>query len=202
MTTLTERAEAFEHEISDARKQIADVRRTVESDLSLRGAVTYWTRKAKSHRNQAWGWGGVSLVVGTGVGIAAWKMIHSIIASPTAAARATGGQSPTLPPNAELTAVPVLEIALLAIIGTLAFWFLRVLVRLTLSNVHLATDARMRATMMTTYLALLVRGKGELDAKDRQLILSVLFRPSVTGIVKDDATPPGLWDLVTKLLSK
>lgn len=195
-TETGERAAIFEKEISDARKQIADIRRTVESDLSLRGAVTYWTRKANSHRNQAWAWGAASLLTGSAIGISAWKLVSAAVSTLVAQASAAGQTAGTP------SATPIVAIALLVVIGTLAFWLLRVLVRLTLSNVHLATDGRMRATMMTTYMALLIRGKGELDAKDRQLILSVLFRPSVTGIVKDDATPPGIWDLLTKLLSK
>ena len=43
--------------------------------------------------------------------------------------------------------------------------------------------------MLQTYLALLREG-GKLDGNTHTLILQALFRPSSTGIVRDDASPP------------
>jgi hypothetical protein len=73
-----------------------------------------------------------------------------------------------------------------AVIGV---WAIRVLVRLLLSNLHLEAEAVERRTMLLTYLALLRRGQGPSE-QQRELILQTLFRPSATGIVKDDALPP------------
>lgn len=69
----------------------------------------------------------------------------------------------------------------------MAFWATRILVRLYMSEHHLAIDADERATMALTYLALMERGA--VEEKDRALILAPLFRPSSDGIVKDDAAP-------------
>jgi hypothetical protein len=84
---------------------------------------------------------------------------------------------------------------------TFAFWFERIFVRLLLSQVHLYTDASERVVMAKTYIALLREGQGMKD-EDRRLILQALFRPAVTGIVKDDAIPPTVLEWITRLGSK
>jgi hypothetical protein len=176
-----ERSVRFDAQLDKARTDLENLKKALESHLALRGAVTYWTRKANAHRWQALIWAALALGTALGIAFGGWHALQTIVLT-------RPKEDPHLP---WLAGYSVLAI-------TLAMWLLRVLVRLTLSNVHLATDGRIRATMMTTYLALLRRGQGELDAKDRRLILEVLFRPSVTGIVKDDAAPPGLWEFLSR----
>lgn len=76
-------------------------------------------------------------------------------------------------------------------------WIIRIFVRLLLSNIHLQTDAKERVTMVQTYLALMRRGK--LKDDERMFILQTLFRPTPTGIVKDDAVPLTVVEGITKL---
>jgi hypothetical protein len=73
------------------------------------------------------------------------------------------------------------------VVTSVAFWIGRVLLRIFLSNQHLATDAYERMTMVMTFLAL-VRSKSIKD-EERQLILAPLFRSAADGIVKDDTSP-------------
>jgi hypothetical protein len=89
------------------------------------------------------------------------------------------------------------RIAVLVAAGLFSVWVVRIFVRLFLSNVHLLTDARERATMVQTYLALM--RKGGLKEEDRQLILKAIFRPTATGVVKDDAMPLTMIEALTKL---
>jgi hypothetical protein len=70
---------------------------------------------------------------------------------------------------------------------SIAFWIGRVLLRIYLSNQHLATDAEERMTMVMTFLAM--ARKKVLADTDRPLILAPLFRPGSDGIVKDDTSP-------------
>jgi hypothetical protein len=51
---------------------------------------------------------------------------------------------------------------------------------------------------MQTYLALLREGGGLKD-DDRELILKILFRPFSDGMVRDDAAPPSLWDVASRV---
>jgi len=77
---------------------------------------------------------------------------------------------------------------------------MRILARMLLSNLHLREDALERVTMVNTYLSL-SEGKQGLKDDDRKLILEMLFRPSTTGIVQDDATPPSLLTYISKASS-
>jgi hypothetical protein len=84
------------------------------------------------------------------------------------------------------------------LLGGLAFWFLRILSKIFLSQLHAWSDAQERVVMVKTYLSLLQDEKA-LEAKDRRLILEALFRPAPSGIIKDDGVPPALFDLISRL---
>jgi hypothetical protein len=88
------------------------------------------------------------------------------------------------------------KLGLLLISLTMAIWVIRILMKVMLSQLHLHTDADERAVMSNAYLALLKRGKA-LQDDDRELILSVLFRPSATGIV-DDGAPATPIEIITR----
>jgi hypothetical protein len=99
------------------------------------------------------------------------------------------------------TGLGVLAIATLATTATLVIWPIRILAKMLLSNVHLATDASERSILTRTYLAL-IRKDDKMEEADRQLILKVLFRPTSTGIVKDDGAPSGISEIAARTLNK
>lgn len=78
----------------------------------------------------------------------------------------------------------------LLLLIALGVWGLRLVVRVMISNLHLAADARERATMVLTYLALERHGKG-LDKDEKEQIISALFRPASLGSARDDEGPYG-----------
>lgn len=84
---------------------------------------------------------------------------------------------------------------------TLAFWFIRILVRLFLSSIHLENDAAERVTMAKTYQALIRDGSFE-RKENIGTILAALFRPTGDGIVKDEGLPPTAMEWLTKLSGK
>lgn len=67
-----------------------------------------------------------------------------------------------------------------------AFWIIRITVKIALSNLHLSEDAYERVVMIQTYLSFV--NEGQIDEKDKKLILSSLFRPSNIGIIKDESS--------------
>lgn len=84
---------------------------------------------------------------------------------------------------------------------TMMFWAGRVLVRLYLSELHLAGDAWERATMAKTYLALTKEGQATED--DRVIILGALFRQTSDGVVKEDAAPdPSALAMLARFLDR
>ena len=76
--------------------------------------------------------------------------------------------------------------------------FIRLLVRIFLSHLHLENDAAERVTMVKTYLALLRDGSLPKD-NSINTVLAALFRPTGDGIVKDEGLPPTAMEWITKL---
>ncbi|MEQ8814658.1 MAG: DUF6161 domain-containing protein [Thalassobaculum sp.] len=84
---------------------------------------------------------------------------------------------------------------------TIAFWGGRILVRLYLSELHLAGDAWERATMAKTYLALTKEGNA--GEADRPIVLGALFRQGTDGVVKEDNVPDtSLIAMLARVLDK
>jgi len=92
------------------------------------------------------------------------------------------------------------RIGLFVTTGTVIIVVLRLLSRITMSHIHLASDADERVVMMKTYISL--AHERELDKSQRQLMLQALFRPSTTSLVKEDAVPASMLDLATRVAGK
>lgn len=160
--------------------ELSDLKRTYDQYMALKAPVEYWEEKRKYHSQSApklkWWAIGLGTIGGIALSVMSYKLLNA--------------DKPV-----------VWKFALLIIIATLLFWGLRILVRLFLSHTHLEEDARERVVMTKTYLAL-VRDENGIEQGDKNLILSTLFRPSTSGVVKDDGIPPGMYDIVTKLGTK
>lgn len=151
---------------------------TFKEHMRLKAAVEYWTTKATTHSDMTglWGWISAGYALLVVAGLVVWfvcgvpaiaPMIEFASGKPTALTFLYAG-----------TALTVL---------TILFWVGRVLVRLYLSEHHLAIDARFRSTMTETYLALI--NESAATEAERNIVLTAIFRPTTDGIVKDDAAP-------------
>ncbi len=56
--------------------------------------------------------------------------------------------------------------------------------------------------MVKVFLALLEEQNAVQKDEDRRLILDVLFRPAVTGLLKEEAAPLNLQQLLARVLDK
>jgi hypothetical protein len=148
--------------------------------MRLKAPVDYWSEKAAEHRagisNYRW-W----LAGGSAVGVLAllgvyWGGFQAL----EAYARSGAGR--------DLTATVYIGGFVAAATG-IVLWFLRIMVRLYLSQHHLAVDADERVAMLRTFLAL--SNEGKLGEADLALVLGAVFRPTPDGIVKDDGGPMG-----------
>ena len=83
---------------------------------------------------------------------------------------------------------------------SLIIWLLRIILKVTFSNLHLQEEAHEKETMILTYLALINEGAG-LKEDDRKLILEAIFRPSTNGLIKDESNVT-LLDLAKVFKSK
>ncbi len=168
-TFSAERKQENDAAISDLNK----VKDTYSEHMKLKAPVKYWTDKATEHIAEslqyrkyiAW-YVPIALVVVVGsIFLLGWKSGSYI----------------------DQHVLLVFDAAIILILTTTALWGARILVRLFLSEHHLALDATERAVMAETYLAL-VNG-GAADKSDREALLKAMFRPTADGIVKDDGMP-------------
>ena len=182
---LEKQESALNELVAKSQAEWNGLRKTYDDSLALRSPVTYWTKKAKSHLILSWIYAIVSMAAaGASLGILIPE-VKNMMEIPK------GVQEP------EKWHPEYWRLAILIASGLFCVWVVRILVRLLLSNIHLQTDARERVTMVQTYLALLRRDK--LKDDERMFILQTLFRPTPTGIVKDDGVPLTFVDAITKL---
>lgn len=179
----TQRQE-FDTLVEKSETRLKTLEKLYEQELALRGPSRYWKKKAKGHMGRAVVAALVAGIFAVAFAIYFLKQVTSIL-NPEVSAPAliAGGHD-----------VGYVQIVALVTLAFLGIWGLRVLVRLLLSQIHLATDANERSTMVTTYLALY--RKGDITETERVLMLQNIFRPSATGVVSDDAAPPHWTDLV------
>jgi hypothetical protein len=163
-----------------SKKTLEDITKTYDKKLALQSSVSYWTDKAIHHRNFSILFGSVFVLAIIAIGYLSFREIYPLLKD----------MSPD-------KAIPYWIVALILITAVVSIWIIRLIVRVLLSHIHLQRDSSERATMLLTYLALLREGSG-LKEDEKKLILQSLFRPSVSGIIKDDGIPSGLYDIITK----
>jgi hypothetical protein len=166
-----------------AKTEYDEQKRFYKTELALRAPVDYWASVAKHHRFWTKVWGVVFgvLMVGLIGGFLVWA--HDISSFLTDITRDS------------------VAIALTIAAATAVFWTLRMVSKIFLSNYHRAVDAAERETMVKTFLAL----RHEKNITDEQLglVLTPLFRPGISGLVRDDSAPEyGIAALLSKELSK
>lgn len=158
--------------------------------MKLKGPVQYWKDKAKGHVIGEIIFGiGVLIFFPVAIGVignAFWRLGQYLLTTPTE----------TLPPG-----IYFIASAGLATLAGLVLWIGRLITKLFLSQHHLRQDANERATMTTTYLALMTEGAA--SEVDRSIILNALFRNTSDGIVKEDGgIDPGLSAALARILAK
>jgi hypothetical protein len=184
-----ERASEFKDVLEKQSAEWERLKASFLAYMNLKGPVEYWRNSAMWHRAWAGVFGIVTILWGYFVGLKLAEYVAALLKDTTKSTSGAGNV-----PYEHLG-----EIGLVIFLLTLAIWLLRVLVRVTLSNLHLGTDAMARATMTKTYLAL-IQEKNALAEQDRILVLSTLFRPMTTGLIKDDGMPPSFTELLSRLI--
>ena len=99
-------------------------------------------------------------------------------------------------PKTEDGTIGLGAIVLITLPALAFFWFLRLISRIFVTNLHYMADAGLRSTMVTTFLALIEDDKNPVESDERLLILQALFRPA--GESGDDAAPTNLLERLIK----
>jgi hypothetical protein len=178
------RANTFNAKLEQHSEKLAQLEDTFKKNSALRASVQYFNARAKSHSFKAGVFTFLALLVGVFTVWGAVEIARTVF---------TDKDNKTIQPTN-------VQIALAIICGFLLLWLLRLLVRVLLSNLHLATDLRNRATLVQAYLSLILEG-GALQDSDRSQIIALVFRPVGDGLVRDDGAPPNAFSAAQDLLS-
>lgn len=175
------RDSAFDTLKGDHAKAMESIRQTFIDGMAMRAPAAYWAEKQAQHARgvQRFTWltfVGIAVAL-SALGLSVWIMLKSL---------------PT-----DKSHPPAWQLGVLALGSLLVIWALRLIVRMYLSHVHLERDADERIVMVQTYLALL-EAKALDSNEHRQLILNALFRPAADGIVKDEALPFSVAEVLTR----
>ena len=151
-----------------------------DQKLALLKPVKYWNNRKRSHGAKARNFAIASGVVGVIIlGLLGWLAYKIFLDVPA-------GEKPQ-----------VWQVGVFSVAAFFGVWLERILVRLFISNMHLATDAEERVTMLQTYLSIIREGT-EFAPEDKKLILERLFHPATDGLVKDDAAPPSPLEILSR----
>jgi hypothetical protein len=89
------------------------------------------------------------------------------------------------------------QLGILLVGAFFSIWFVRIVIKIFYSHMHLATDASERKTMILTYLSLGREGS-QFAPEDRTLIVQHIFRSAADGFVKDDSAPPSFLEFFSR----
>jgi hypothetical protein len=166
--------------IGEHVQNLAAIEKTYDQKLALQRPVKYWEVKEDYHRKRAVTFGIVALV----------SVIFAIGGLVFIAYEYLSKLQPNENPKHW-------QIGVLVVGAFFAIWLVRVFVRLFFSNIHLATDAAERRMMILTYLSMSREG-AQFAADDKKLIIQHIFRAASDGLVKDDAAPPSMFELLSR----
>ncbi|HBU30143.1 MAG: hypothetical protein A2X71_09360 [Thiobacillus sp. GWE1_62_9] len=201
-TAQQTRDTAWEELLNHTQAELNTLKETYDKHMALAAPVEYWDTKRKKHRL----WSGISFgAIVAGMGGAAY-FLHSelqsvgqaVLASKAVETATTAQVAGTTTMQALTDSATTWHLGSFILLATLSFWFIRLLVRIFLSNLHLENDAAERVTMAKTYLAL-IRNDDLPKGDNISTVLAALFRPTGDGIVKDEGVPPSTLEWFTKL---
>jgi hypothetical protein len=175
------RSTSLDEFVAQTKSDIEAFKKAHREEINLKEPVTFWAGK---QRTSFW----ASIILGL-VFVGGLIGVGNILV----------GESKMIYEGLKLgDKIEYWRVAGMILLGGLAFWFLRILSQIFLSQLHAWSDAQERVVMVKTYLSLLQDEKA-LDGNDRRLILEALFRPSPSGIIKDDGVSPAMFDLISRL---
>lgn len=189
---VNQEVEALQLQARESIQEIDATHNKYNEVMRFKAPKDYWSTKATEHRGKVdvyrkW----LAIVAG----------ITAVVLLGTYGLGYLAMQSFATKHPAQAVAMTIYVAGFVGSITAIGLWFIRIVVRLYMSQHHLATDAEERASFIHTYLAL-NEGDGVSEG-DRTLVLTSIFRPVPDGIIKDDGAPslsPG--SLLASMLDK
>ena len=193
------RNESFSKQLTDAQAELDKLKDTYDKHMAIAAPVEYWDGKRKKHARWALGTAILAAASMYFIGnflIAELNSVGLAVIAESAANKASVAIENSN--NTLFQSASAWKVGSIVLLATLAFWFIRLTVRIFLSHIHLENDAAERVTMAKTYLAM--NRDGAFANQDNiGTVLAALFRPTGDGIVKDEGLPPSAMEWLTKL---
>tara|TARA_B100001971_G_scaffold84647_1_gene78098 strand:+ start:209463 stop:210659 length:1197 start_codon:yes stop_codon:yes gene_type:complete len=177
---MQEYQDGYDEFIKQSNERLDNVNKAYNELMALKAPVKYWQDKVKTAYWQA---SGVFVIFGLFLGFGGNYMLKN-------------GEAVLKLTKEQFHYGKAAYFILLVLIF---FWLLRVIIQLLLSRLHLATEASEKAVMTQAYLSLLEEGK--VDEDERELVLRSVFRPSGSGLIKEDHGHPAL-EVISKIMNK
>ncbi len=140
--------------------------------LRLQAPAEYWKKLAKKYTVTGSLWLTLSILSSVGI-------VVTLIA--------TLANLPNLFPEDSHWFVIFRSTAILTVVTSVLVYLVRYFIKIAMSSLHLARDARERENLSHFYLALIE--KGAVSDKERAIILNSLFSRSDSGLLKGDSAP-------------
>lgn len=182
-----EMREQFSQQLEEGKTNLKELEQTYRVHMTLAAPTQYWSDKKKEHEKEKNKYEGRIL----------WTAIAGFFAMGVAAIT-------LLPDFHPANEIPWRNIGLFMLLSTFLLWFIRMLIKLYLSHTHLYADASERVVMIQTFMALLgtEESREKLNETNIALVLAPLFKPSTTGVIKDDGGPITLSDFIGRISGK
>ncbi len=161
--------------IKNIETDYSNAKESVLKEIKLQISYKFWESKGKSFNSNYWIYFGVSVVLS----IALLYLVFDFMN------------------HQDHKTIEIWKYGFLALSTTLSIWFIKILIKITLSNYHLSIDSQERVIMIRTYLALLKEGKS-FAKEDKKIMLDNIFRPTNFGIIQDE-TSITIADIISSL---
>lgn len=186
VSEVLEKSKTLESEFYNAKEAVL-------KNIELKQATTYWEKQAINYNGKYKFYFWANIIIAVILIISAFFLINK---SGLFIQNITVDNSNAIEGLKNLVqSVPFFNYVIFILYTTLVIWIMKILVKIMLSNYHLAVDANERVIMLNTYLILLEDGKG-FEESDKKVILDNIFRQTNHGIIKDE-TSVTMADLVS-----
>jgi len=183
-------------EINDAKADMAQLRKTYEETIQLKAPAKYWADKRLNHIIAS----GLAFIVFCLIGYFSGTFLWEHKADILAVVSIQASNSESEGAQAAMSAgLQLSSIVLVTIPALLLFWVLRLVSRVFVTNLAGISDAGHRATLISTFLALVNSEDAEIVPEERLLLIQgIMSAPGKSG---DDAAPSAMLENLAKSLA-
>lgn len=179
VSEVLEKTKTLESEFENAKEAVL-------KNIELKQATTYWEKQGKKYNIRYFIYSAISVIIAIFLISITFYLINCTELFKSNLTNTTEQKiTETISQVAHSTSF--FNYIIFIMFTTIMVWMMKILVKIMLSNYHLAVDANERVIMINTYLVLLEDGKG-FEESDKKVILDNIFRQTNHGIIKDETS--------------